>query len=122
MFYKELYVYQIAVELETGLFRLLSIIPLDWKIEQIKQIKRSSSSISANIVEGYGKRYYPKDFIRFLYISLGSSDETQHHLRILYNKQCINQERFQYFEKKYHNLSVKILNLIKYLKKKNNIQ
>ena len=121
MICKDLHIYNISVELETKLFRLICDVPFDWKIEQIKQIKRSSSSISANIAEGYGKRYYPKDFIRFLYVALGSSDETQHHLKILYNKECIGDEDFTGLSKRYKNLSVRILNFIKYLKKKHNI-
>ena len=34
--------------------------------EEGSQIRRSSKSVRSNIVEGYGKRHYKNDFIRFL--------------------------------------------------------
>lgn len=48
------------------------------------QIKRAAKSISANIAEGFAKRLSPKEFKRFLSISLGSSDEVVAHLRTIY--------------------------------------
>ena len=44
--------------------------------EIAKQLTRSSSSISANIEEGYG-RGYSDEFIRYLKISRGSARETK---------------------------------------------
>jgi four helix bundle protein len=39
------------------------------------QIRRSMKSVKANIVEGYGRRYYKNDFIRFIIYALASTDE-----------------------------------------------
>lgn len=49
----------------------------------INQILRSSRSIPANIAEGYGKKKFKKDFVRFLWIAIGSKDETLVHLDFL---------------------------------------
>ncbi len=49
------------------------------------QIRRSSQSILANIVEGYGRRMYINDFIHFLIIAHASLDETISHLEILFD-------------------------------------
>lgn len=49
----------------------------------IGQILRSSRSIPANIAEGYGKKKFKKDFVRFLWIAIGSKDETLVHLDFL---------------------------------------
>lgn len=49
----------------------------------ILQIKRASKSIPANIAEGFGKRYFEKEFKRYLKIAIGSSDEVITHLRVL---------------------------------------
>ncbi|MBU1018171.1 four helix bundle protein [Patescibacteria group bacterium] len=119
MHFNELRVYAIATQLEKELFPVID--KLTWRIEQVGQIKRSSSSISANIAEAFGRRFYPKDFIRFLTIALGSSDETQHHLNILYNKKCIDKKAFEFYLNQYKNLSIKILNFINYLRRKNNL-
>jgi four helix bundle protein len=40
------------------------------------QLKRSSDSVVSNIVEGYGRRRYKADFIRFLVFSYASCLET----------------------------------------------
>jgi len=41
-------------------------------------------SVKSNIVEGYGRRRYKHDVIRFLTYSLSSCDETIDHLETLY--------------------------------------
>jgi four helix bundle protein len=51
--------------------------------EQGAQIKRASKSIKDNIVEGYGRRRYKKDFIKFLVYSHASCDETISQLEMI---------------------------------------
>lgn len=111
-------IYQIATQLESGVVKLINKFKHNREIIQINQINRSSSSISANIVEGWSRRYYPKDYVRFLTIALGSSDETKHHLKVLYNGECISEFDYLNLYKQYKNLSVRILNLINFIKKK----
>lgn len=41
------------------------------------QLRRAAKSVSANIVEGYGRREYAADYHRFLVIALASNDETK---------------------------------------------
>lgn len=41
-------------------------LPSSEKYEQGSQIRRSAMSIKDNIVEGYGRRRYKQDFIKFL--------------------------------------------------------
>jgi four helix bundle protein len=48
------------------------------------QIRRSIKSVRSNIVEGYGRRRYKRDFIRFLTYALSSCDETRDHLEVLH--------------------------------------
>lgn len=43
------------------------------------QIRRSSASVAANIVEG-NSRGHKKEFLQFLYIANGSPEETKYHL------------------------------------------
>ncbi len=115
-------VYKIAVELEKKLFEIIEGISIGWSIDQVDQIKRSSSSISANIIEGFSRRFYKKDYIRFLYIAMGSSDETKHHLMVLFNKKCIDKNTYDDYARNYKNLSIKILNLINFLREQLNQQ
>jgi four helix bundle protein len=51
--------------------------------EEGSQIRRSSKSISSNLVEGFGRRRYRNDYIKFLTYALASYDETIDHLEIL---------------------------------------
>lgn len=53
------------------------------------QIRRSASSVTANIAEGYG-RYYYKDKIRFYYQARGSNTETQNHLILAYGLKYVS--------------------------------
>lgn len=114
----DLRVYIIAIQLEAEIVKITSKIKYHWKIPQVDQILRSSASVSANINEGWSRRFYPKDYIRFLTIALGSSDETKHHIKVMYNNKCVFESDYLNLSKKYKNLSVRILNLVNFLKKK----
>jgi len=66
------------------------------------QIRRASKSVSGNIVEGYGRRRYKSDFIRFLTYAHASSDETTEWLEYILDcysefelqvKQLLNKNR-----------------------------
>jgi four helix bundle protein len=52
--------------------------------EEGSQIRRSIKSVRSNIVEGYGRRRYKQDFIRFLVSAEASCDETVDHLDTLF--------------------------------------
>ncbi len=52
--------------------------------EEASQIRRSAKSICANIVEGYGRRRYNQEFLRFLVFAHASCDETIEHLEMLF--------------------------------------
>ena len=47
------------------------------------QTRRSAQSVRANIVEGYGRRKYKADFIKFLIFAEGSLLETESHLEMV---------------------------------------
>ena len=118
MHYGDLRIYKLAVELRDELRQELGQIPFGWKNEDVKQAMRSSASISSNIVEGYSRRFYPKDFVHFLNISLGSSDETQNHIFALGKNGNLNQDRTVYFFNRYKTLSIQTLNFLNYWRKK----
>ena len=51
--------------------------------EQGSQVRRSSKSIKDNIAEGFGRRRYKDEFIRFLVFAHASCDETISHLNMI---------------------------------------
>ena len=65
--------------------------------EQGSQIRRASKSIVANFVEGYGRRMYNAEYVKFLTYALASCDETKAHLELLHETGSIKPERFEYF-------------------------
>jgi four helix bundle protein len=57
------------------------------------QIRRSSKSVKSNIVEGYGRRNYKLEYIRFLNIALASLDETRDHLDTLFLTKSLGNDK-----------------------------
>jgi four helix bundle protein len=65
--------------------------------------------VKSNIVEGYGRRQYKLDFIRFLVIAQASNDETIDHLKTLYlTKSMTDKEKFELYLRRLEELGRKI--------------
>ena len=105
---EDLVIHQIALQLAKEIHELVGAIPFNWKIEEVDDIKRSSSSVPSNIAEGFSQRFYTKKFLYYLYIAMGSSDETQDHLKKLFNNGHINSEKAEYYIRRYKGLSIKM--------------
>lgn len=73
--FKDLDIYQMALRLAIKVHRITMTLPKYELYEQGSQVRRSSKSIKDNIAEGYGRRRYKHDFIRFLIYSHASCDE-----------------------------------------------
>ena len=121
MHYDDLKIYQLAIKLAIEIKQLTEKIPYYWKIKEVSQIIESSDSIHSKIVEGWGRRFYRRDYIKFLNYSLASSDETQDHLIALHGGQHISKDDYEKYWRAYKDLSVRILNYINYQKKRFNI-
>lgn len=67
MSYKALEIWQLARKASISVHRMtLERLPKFEMYEEGSQIRRSAKSIPSNIVEGYGRRRYKQEFIRFL--------------------------------------------------------
>ena len=75
--YKDLKIYQLSLELAVVIYHKSLELPNHDKFEAGSQIRRSSQGIKDAIVEGYGRRKYKNDFIKFLIYSHASSLEAQ---------------------------------------------
>ena len=85
MSYKDLEVWYIANRIVIEIHRMtIEDLPKFEMYEVGSQIRRSSKSIKSNIVEGYGRRKYQKDYLRFLIFALSSVLETNDHLETLH--------------------------------------
>ena len=81
--YLDLDVYQSAFDLAIKVHRMTIDLPRTEQYELGSQIRRSAQSIRANIAEGYGRRKYKQDFIRFLIFAEASLLETESHLQMI---------------------------------------
>ncbi|MFW6107305.1 MAG: four helix bundle protein [bacterium] len=74
--YHDLDIYSLAHELAVKIHTFSLRLPRFELHETGGQLRRASKSISANIVEGYGRRRYKAEFMRFLIYAQASCDET----------------------------------------------
>jgi four helix bundle protein len=63
------------------LYNLTDTFPISEKYGLASQLRRAGVSIPSNIAEGAG-RFHEKEFINFLYISMGSLSEVETQLEI----------------------------------------
>lgn len=79
--YKELTVWQRAIELTVAVYELMEFFPKEEIYGIISQMKRSSVSIASNIAEGRF-RGTKKDYVHFLRIAYGSGAELETQIEI----------------------------------------
>lgn len=92
MNYKDLEVWKIARELSIEIHKMTLTLPKFEMYEEGNQIRRSSKSIRSNIVEGYGRRRYKNEFIKFIIYAIASTDETIDHLETLFETESLQDE------------------------------
>jgi len=80
--YRELEVWQKAMDLVVSVYRLSGELPATEKYGLASQLQRSAVSIPANIAEGYG-RSHRGDYIHHLSIARGSLAELETHLTLV---------------------------------------
>ena len=96
MSYRTLQIWQEAKALALDVHKMSLQLPKFELYEQGSQIRRSSKSIRSNIVEGYGRRRYKADYLRFLIYAFASSLETEDHLESLFESGSLsNKDLFE---------------------------
>ena len=83
--------------------------------EEGSQIRRSSKGVASCIVEGYGRRKYKNDFVRFLIYAQASCDETEVHLNFIHDSGYINAQIYKELKEKNDKLGRKINKFIQYV-------
>jgi four helix bundle protein len=94
MSYKNLEIWKLSREVVIDIHKMtLTELPKFELYEEGSQIRRSSKSTKSTIVEGYGRRDYKQDFIRYLSFSIASNDETLDHLETLWETESLKNEK-----------------------------
>jgi len=94
MSYRKLEIWQEAKGVVIDIHHMSLALPKFELFETGQQIRRSSKSVRSNIVEGYGRRYYKQEFVRFIIFALASNDETIDHLDTLFETGSLTDEIF----------------------------
>lgn len=110
MSYKKLEIWKLAKELVVDIHRMtIEKLPKFEMYEEGSQIRRSIKSVKSSIVEGYGRRSYKQEFLRFLTYASASNDETVDHLETLYEtKSLTDRELFEALSDRLDKLGRKI--------------
>ena len=77
--FTDLIVWQKSHQLMLDVYKFTDLLPKEEKYNRISQLKRSSSSLPANIAEGFG-RYHYQENIQFCRQARGSLEETVNHI------------------------------------------
>ena len=91
--FEELEVWRKAHELTLLIYRLTRAFPPDERFGLISQLRRASSSVAANIAEGYGRRT-TKELLRSLRIANGEAEETRYFSLLSKDLSYMNQQEF----------------------------
>ena len=107
--YRDLEIYVEARRLAIEVHIMSLTLPKFELYETGSQIRRSSKSVTAMIVEGYARRRYKKDFIKYLIYAIAECDETMVHLDAIYDTHSLtNSELYLNLKNAYVSLSKKI--------------
>ncbi|MFA5805703.1 MAG: four helix bundle protein [Melioribacteraceae bacterium] len=113
--YKELIVWQKAINLVSMIYNSTKIFPKEEIYGLTNQIRRAAVSIPSNIAEGFG-RNSRNDFKRFLRISIGSVFEVQTQLEISKNLQFLSEENYKIIFDVTREIEAMLASLIRKLK------
>jgi len=81
--YRDLDIYKMSYKLAIDIHHLSLKLPKFEIYEQGSQLRRSSKRIKDTIAEGYGRRRYKDEFIRFLIFAHSSCDEATSQLEMI---------------------------------------
>ena len=81
--FRDLEIYQSAYQLALKVHNMSLELPKYEMYEQGSQVRRSSKRIKDTIAEGYGRRRYKDEFIRFLIFAHSSCDEALSQLQMI---------------------------------------
>lgn len=113
--FEKLKVFQLAYQASCEIHKA----SLDFlKIEQYggiaDQLRRSSKSVCANLVEGQGKQAKSKaEFVRFIWIAIGSADETRLWLKYAHDFGYIPSALYEKWDSQYSEIAAMLYGLAK---------
>lgn len=111
--YRDLDVFRESYAAALDVSRLVKRFPPFEQYELASQLRRAARSISANIVEGWGKRALTPEFKRFLQIAIGSCDETRMWLDLSKDEGYITEKDCTEIKERYNRIGAMLSSLWK---------
>jgi four helix bundle protein len=116
--YRDLEIYKLSYDLAIKIHKMSLKLPKYEMYEEGSQIRKSSKGITSCIVEGYGRKKYKADFIKFLVYAHASCDETILHLNFINDTHELDKSEIKNYLDAYNELGSKINSFIKYVENK----
>jgi four helix bundle protein len=114
--HRDLEIFHEAKRLAIEVHKITLILPKFELYEEGSQIRRSSKAIASSIAEGYGRKKYKADFIKYLIYSHAECDETIVHLEFLFETESFkDKEKFEHLADRYDSLGRRINKYIQWV-------
>jgi four helix bundle protein len=110
--YKELRVYQAALDAAMRIFELSKSFPPEERFSLTDQMRRSSRSVCTNIGEAWRKRRYPAHFVSKMSDSEGEAEETRVWIEIAARCKYITHEEADSLDQTYDGILAQLVNMI----------
>ena len=110
--YKELRVYQAAIDAAMRIFEITKRFPTEERFSMVDQIRKASRSVCANIGEAWRKRRYPAHFVSKLSDSEGEAEETRVWLDLAFRCKYISEEEANELDQTYDGILGQLVRMI----------
>jgi four helix bundle protein len=110
--YKELRVYQAAIDAAMRIFEITKQFPSEERFSMVDQMRRASRSVCANIGEAWRKRRYPAHFASKLSDSEGEAEETRVWLELAFRCRYISQDEMVQLDSIYDGIIAQLVHMV----------
>ena len=110
--FRELRVYQSAMDAAMEIFELSKRFPFEEKYSLTDQVRRSSRSVCTNIGEAWRKRRYPAHFVSKMSDSEGEAEETRVWIEIAERCRYLTTDEARALDSTYDMILAQLVNMI----------
>ena len=110
--YKDLRVYQAALEAAMRIFELTKEFPKEERYSMVDQLRRSSRSVCANIAEASRKRRYQAHFVSKLSDAESEAEETRVWLEFAVRCRYVKNEQADDLDSEYNKIIAQLVRMI----------
>ena len=110
--YRDLDVFENAMELAMHIFMLTKAFPSEEKYSLVDQMRRSSRSVCANIAEAWRRRRYKRAFVASMNNAESEANETRVWLEIAFRCSYISKEKKEALDRQYDIVIRQIVKMI----------